>query len=160
MQVTPLLYLETSVFGFAFDRHPGNAFRRRSVRTLFDQIARGQFRAVTSPLTIREFNQAATDLRDQLVGLLTDVRLLDIADSDIEQLAGLYVKEGVIPEDYDDDARHAAYATLSESEVLVTLNLKHLANEWAARRLNAINMREGLRLLSIRTPEEVVKYEE
>jgi hypothetical protein len=64
MRVAPVLYLGTSVFGFAFDRHPGNAFRRQSVRTLFDQIALGEFRAVTSPLTIREFNQAAAE-RDQ-----------------------------------------------------------------------------------------------
>jgi hypothetical protein len=36
----------------------------------------------------------------------------------------------------------------------------HLANEWAQRRLSAINLREGFRPLSIRTPEEVIKYEE
>jgi len=160
MRAKPLLYLETSVFGFAFDQYPANAFRRHAVRLLFDQIALGGFRAVTSPLTVREFNRAALPLRGRLLGMLDNVKLLDTADSDVEQLAGLYVKESVIPEDYDDDARHAAYATLSESDVLVTLNLKHLANEWAQRRLNAINLLGGFRPLSIRTPEEVIKYEE
>jgi len=37
--------------------------------------------------------------------------------------------------------------------VIVSLNLKHLASEWTARRLNAVNLREGYPLLSIRTPE-------
>jgi hypothetical protein len=69
-------------------------------------------------------------------------------------------KEGIIPVAFEADALHAAYATVSECEVLVTLNLKHLANEWAARKLNAVNVREGYPPVSIRTPEEVVRYEE
>jgi hypothetical protein len=76
----PLLYLETSIFGFYFDPSPVNRHRREAVKTLFRQIAGGDFTAVTSELTVR--------------------------------------------------------------------------------RINAVNLREGYPLLSIRTPEEVIRYED
>ncbi len=39
------------------------------------------------------------------------------------------------------------------------MNLRHLANEWSERKLNAVNLREGYRLIGVRTPEEVLNYE-
>ena len=45
------------------------------------------------------------------------------------------------------------------STVLVSLNLRHLANEWAERNIGAVNLREGYQLISIRMPEEVLRYE-
>lgn len=59
-----------------------------------------------------------------------------------------------------DDARHAAYATLLGADVLVSLNLQHLASEWAERKLNGVNLLLGYPALSIRTPEEVVYRED
>ena len=58
------------------------------------------------------------------------------------------------------DAIHAAYATVGRADIIVSLNLKHLANAWAERRLNAVNLREGYPMVSIRTPEPVVRYED
>ena len=43
---------------------------------------------------------------------------------------------------------------------LETPNLRHLANEWSEQRVNSVNLREGYPLLSIRTPEEVLRYED
>jgi hypothetical protein len=65
----------------------------------------------------------------------------------------------VIPERFASDAQHAAYATLARADVLVSLNLQHLANEWAMRRVNGVNLNEGYPMISIRTPEEVIRYE-
>jgi hypothetical protein len=40
------------------------------------------------------------------------------------------------------------------------LNLRHLANDWAERRINDVNLREGYPRIGILTPEEVLRYEE
>jgi hypothetical protein len=66
----------------------------------------------------------------------------------------------VVPADFADDARHAAYASIAGADVLVSMNLRHLVNEWAERRLNAVNLREGYVLVGVRTPEEVLRYED
>jgi hypothetical protein len=47
----PLLYIETSVFGFYYDEEPRNALRREAVRTMFQQISLGMLDAAASPLT-------------------------------------------------------------------------------------------------------------
>jgi len=44
----PLLYLETSIFGFYFDEEPRNAIRRDGVREFFRQLELGMLNAVVS----------------------------------------------------------------------------------------------------------------
>jgi len=160
MRPTPVLYIETSVFGFYFDEGPHNSARRQAVIALFNQLARGAFRAVTSPLTAEELQRAREPLRTRATELLADVEPVRLDADDVERLAGQYVSAGIIPPGYADDARHAASATIAGTDVLVSLNLRHLANEWAERKLNAVNLREGYRMIRIRTPEEVLQYED
>jgi hypothetical protein len=156
----PLLYIETSVFGFCFDRKPHNVLRQRAAESLFRQVEMGMFRAVTSPLTTKELNRAVQPLRSQMLELLVPVVELALDADEVERLARVYTEDGVIPADFADDARHAAYASIAGADVLVSMNLRHLANEWAERRLNAVNLREGYVLIGVRTPEEVVEYED
>ena len=156
----PLLYLETSIFGFRFDEEPRNASRREAVAVLLEQVRIGLLNAGTSPITFHEFSQAAEPLRSRLMALLDDIRMLPADDDEVERLAGVYVREQVIPEKYADDARHVAYATVCKADILVSLNLRHLVNEWAERKITATNLREGYRELRIRTPEEVLSYED
>jgi hypothetical protein len=158
MKHRPLLYLETSVFGFCFDDEPRNAGRREAVATLLNQIRLGVLDAGTSPVTFHEFEDAAEPLRSRLMAFLDDVRMLPADDDEVERLATAYIQERVIPERYLDDARHVAYATVCKADVLVSLNLRHLANEWAERKVAAVNLREGYQALRIRTPEEVLSY--
>ena len=156
----PLLYLETSVFGFCFDEEPRNAVRREAVLALLNQIRLGILDAGTSPVTYHEFENAAEPLRSRLLAFLDDIRMLAADDDEAERLAAVYIHEQVIPEKYADDARHVAYATVCKADVLVSLNLRHLANEWTERKVGAVNLREGYQVLRIRTPEEVLSYED
>lgn len=160
MKERPLLYIETSVFGFYYDEEPRNALRREAVRTLFQQIALGVVNAVASPLAEEELDVTAEPLRSRLLALLDQLDTLDADDAEVTRLAALYVKEGVIPAAETLDARHAAWATAGRADIIVSLNLKHLANEWAERKLNAVNVQEGFPTVSIRTPEQVVRYED
>jgi len=155
----PLLHLETSLFGFYFDSEPRNAARQEAVVSLFDQVRLGILDAATSARTVLELGRAAEPLRSKLLSLLSDTRLLDVDDAEAERLAAAYLREGAIPDSEVEDARHVAYATVGRADVLVSLNLRHLANEWAERRIGAVNLREGYQIISIRMPEEVLRYE-
>jgi len=156
----PLLYIETSVFGFYYDEEPRNALRREAVVTLLNQVRMGMLDAFTSPLTFSELSRTGGTRRDDLLALLAEVRTLSIDDSEIDALTEAYLRDDVIPLDFAEDAVHVAYATLGHADVLVSLNLRHLANEWAERRIAAVNLHEGHQALSIRTPEEVLTYED
>lgn len=156
----PLLYLETSVFGFCLDAEPRNAIRREAAVALLEQVRLGILDAGTSPVTFHELEEAAEPPRSRLLALLDVVRLLPADDTEVERLAAVYISERVMPEKYADDARHVAYATVSKADVLVSLNLRHLANEWTERKVGAVNLREVYQVLRIRTPEEVLRYED
>lgn len=156
----PLLYIETSVFGFYYDEEPRNALRRDAVRTMFQQISLGMLDAAASPLTEEELDASVEPMRSKLLALLDQLTMLDAEDTEVSRLAGLYIKDGVIPAAETLDARHAAYATVARADIIVSLNLKHLANAWAEQRLNAVNTREGFPAVRIRTPEQVVHYED
>jgi hypothetical protein len=159
MKHRPLLYLEASIFGFYYDEEPRNALRQEAVRMLFRQAELGLLRAGVSRLTERELTRTAGSSRDELLALAALAETLDSADTEVERLAEQYVADGIIPAAYAADALHAANATVCRCEVLVTLNLKHLANEWAERLINSVNLREGYPPIRIRTPEEVLHYE-
>lgn len=160
MKHRPLLYLETSIFGFYFDDEPHNRLRREAVRTLLQQVELGILHAVTSPVTRDELAEAAEPLRSRLLELLSGVTIGGADEAEVRLLSSRYVSEKVIPPGYIDDARHAAYAAVLGADVLVTLNLQHLASEWAERKLNGVNLLEGYPEISIRTPEEVIRHED
>ncbi|MCX6842549.1 MAG: hypothetical protein NTX53_09750 [candidate division WOR-3 bacterium] len=156
----PLLYLETSVFGFCFDENARNALRREAAATLLKQIDLGLSDAVTSPLTFEELRRAHEPLRTKLLAAVGVVGQLRADKQEVEHLAAAYIRNNVIPQAFADDAGHVAYATIGKADLLVSLNLRHLANEWAERKIGAVNLQEGYQLLRIRTPEEVLAYEE
>ena len=77
------------------------------------------------------------------------------------ELHDKYLRARVAPGVPDDDAAHIAIATVAGVDVVVSCNLKHLANELASRRFLAVNILQGYSTsLSIRQPEEVIEYED
>jgi len=46
---------------------------------------------------------------------------------------------------------------LSNADVLVSWNFKHIVNLDKIHKFNAVNLREGYRALEIRTPKEVIE---
>jgi len=158
----PVIYLETSLFGFYFDEEPRNILKKEAVISLFLQIQESRFITVTSPITIRELSKAPEPYKLQLLGILSKLKIGELKTdvNEVEQLAASYIEQKIIPEDFFDDARHVAYATIEKVDVFVTLNLEHIANEWTIRKINRLNLIEGYSTITIRTPEEVIIYED
>jgi hypothetical protein len=110
----PQLYIETSVFGFCFDKEPRNAVRREAALMLFEQVRLGLLSAVTSSVTFLELDRAAEPLRSELMALLEDVQILEAEETEVARLTAVYLNEQVIPRQYLNDARHVAFATMDE----------------------------------------------
>ncbi len=155
-----IIYLENSIFGFYYDERPENSSKTKATKILFEQIKGGLFEAFTSPLTIKELSAAPEAVKNKLLALIEDygVKVIDIDGDELESLVKQYMNERIVPEEFEDDARHVAYATILRVDILVTFNLEHIANEWSARKFNAVNLKEGYSAIIIRTPEEVIHY--
>jgi len=75
-------------------------------------------------------------------------------------LAWGYISEGVIGKGKLIDAEHIAIATINRVDVLVSWNFRHIVNLQKIRGFNAVNLKAGYPMLEIRSPWEVVTYEE
>ncbi|HHT9131160.1 MAG TPA: PIN domain protein [Candidatus Tripitaka californicus] len=149
------VYLDTSVIGGCLDEE----FRDIS-RRLMRKFERGEMIAVISDLT-------ALELKDSPLGVQ---KILDeIPEESIEyveftkeaaHLAQKYIFEGVLEKGKLVDAEHIAIATISRIDVLVSWNFRHIVNLPKIRGYNSVNLKYGYPLLEIRSPLEVVSYED
>ncbi|MFN8886007.1 MAG: hypothetical protein ACK5WF_00975, partial [Cyclobacteriaceae bacterium] len=73
------------------------------------------------------------------------------------QLGEKYLNEGVVGKTSRTDCRHIALATLVNADILVSWNFKHIVNITRIRGYNSVNIKNGHRILEIRTPREILE---
>ena len=80
-----------------------------------------------------------------------------------EEAAGLsetYLNENVVSRQSRVDAQHIATATICRADVLVSWNFKHIVNLARIHGYNSANLRLGYPMLEIRSPIEVLNYDD
>ena len=80
-------------------------------------------------------------------------------NDDVLALATKYVEEKVVGETSFDDCIHIATATVYRADILVSWNFRHIVNVYRIRGYNSINLRMNYPYLEIRSPKEIVDYE-
>ena len=75
------------------------------------------------------------------------------------KLGQTYIDENVVGQTSLDDCIHIAVATLNKVDVLVSWNFKHIVNVYRIRGYNSVNLRLGHTPIEIRSPKEIVGYE-
>ena len=82
------------------------------------------------------------------------------SDNESRELADKYILEKAVTEKYYEDALHIAIATIGQVNVLSSWNFKHIVNLDRIRLYNSVNLKNGYSLLEIRTPREILKFED
>jgi hypothetical protein len=95
--------------------------------------------------------------RNQMIRVLRGLplRVLPVA-VECSALADEYVRAGIVPARFKNDALHVAVAVWHKLDIVVSWNMTHLVNMRKVERINAVNERAGLPRIRIHTPEEVV----
>jgi len=78
---------------------------------------------------------------------------------DAANLADQYILAKVVGQTSRADCQHIAMATLAKADVLVSWNFKHIVNLDKIRGYNGINYQLGHQMLEIRTPKEIINYD-
>lgn len=150
------LYLETTVPNFLFaDDAPE---KQEVTRQFFEWLVISPDELYISELVLAELDRASPLVRGKLLQAVArlPVKTLPISDEAVG-LGGRYVADGVIPARYRDDALHVALAVLNRLDVVVTWNMKHLANVRRIEGINRTNIAMKLPPIRIHTPEEVIE---
>lgn len=153
--MTKRVYVDTSVVGGQFDKE----FSADTI-PFFDAVSKGHFIIIVSDLLAAELLRAPQQVRNFLATLPTaqieNVRLIPEA----AQLADQYITAKVVGQTSRADCQHIAMATLAKADVLVSWNFKHIVNLDKIRGYNGINYQLGHNMIEIRTPKEIINYDD
>ncbi|HUT94723.1 MAG TPA: hypothetical protein VMY37_35025 [Thermoguttaceae bacterium] len=148
------VYTDTSVFGGVFD----DEFAAPSAR-FFELVRAGRFELLVSDISRQEISAAPAQVQLQFEEMLPFMRLVAV-DEEVLALRDAYIAASIVGERWADDAGHVAAATVGEAELIVSWNFQHIVHFEKIRRYNAINALHGYRTLDIRSPAEVIDYED
>ena len=81
-------------------------------------------------------------------------------DEEVLRLRDAYLSAGIVSEKWADDAGHVAAASVHGADLIVSWNFKHIVHFDKIRQYNAVNLLNGYREIDIRSPAEVIEYEE
>lgn len=152
------IYLETTIFNYYFDTD-----REAYPYTvkLFAEIKSGKYLAFTSAYVVDELMRAEAEKRERMLALIEQFAITVIEPSAAaERLADTYIERGIIPQKFATDGRHIACATVSELDMILSLNFRHIVKQKTIELTAAVNVLAGYRKIKIYTPMEVVDDDE
>jgi len=148
-------YFDTSVFGGVFDKE----FEEITLQ-LFERVKLGKIICIFSDLTETELVNAPENVRDYFRSLPTESTERAEVNDEILTLASKYIAEKVVGQTSFDDCVHIATATICKADILVSWNFKRIVNVYRIRGYNSINLPMNYSTLEIRSPKEIIEYED
>ena len=149
------LYIDTSVFGGYFD----DEFEEYT-KPLFDKIANGDFKLLFSTVTQDELENAPPQVRELVKHLKIEYTEFIEETEDAVELASKYIIEKVVGQTSYADCLHIALATIHRADFLISWNFKHIVNVQRIMGYNSVNLKNGYKQLDIRSPRELIIYED
>ncbi|MBK8390044.1 MAG: PIN domain-containing protein [Saprospiraceae bacterium] len=149
------LYLDTSVFGGLYDEE-----FQEITKPLFERIEKSEFEIIFSNITEQELENAPQIIKSTINLLPQNSTLLVKSDLEAAQLAKKYIDEKVVGPTSYADCLHIALATIHNANILVSWNFKHIVNVVRIGGYNSVNIAEGYKPIDIRSPRELLKYDD
>jgi predicted nucleic acid-binding protein len=148
------VFVDTSVFGGCFDAE----FEKES-RWFFDEVQAGRFDVITTETVMKELSKAPEHVCGFVDDLLTHMKILK-PSAEVDALRDAYIDAGILGKSSLDDAEHIASATVERVDLLVSWNFKHIVHFDKIRAYNGVNALKGYGSIDIRSPQEVIAYDE
>jgi len=148
-------YFDTSVFGGVYDIE----FEEETLQ-LFERVKLGKIICMFSDLTETELLKAPEKIRTYFKNLPEKNLEKVVINAEIIELATKYIEEKVVGKTSFDDCLHIATATLYKADILVSWNFRHIVNVYRIRGYNSVNLKMNYLSLEIRSPKEILEYED
>ena len=144
------VYLDTSVISALFDeRTPERLAMTSDFWSKLDD-----YEVFISELVLEELERANEQVRSKMFSAIKDFIVLKMSD-EVEELAQIYVKQGIFPEKYFDDALHVALTSVNQIGVLSSWNFTHLVKLKTRRMVSIVNLAENIMPVEIVSPPEL-----
>ena len=149
------IYIDTSVIGGYFDEEFKDATRK-----LFKRFENNEITFVVSDLLDLELIGAPKNVRELPYKFSANkYERVELTDEAVI-LADTYIAEKVVGKTSLEDCRHIAIATINKVDVLASWNFKHIVNLDRIKGYNSVNYRLGYPMIEIRSPKDLIHYED
>ncbi|GHV55692.1 hypothetical protein FACS1894216_18630 [Synergistales bacterium] len=152
------IYLETSVISHLDQEDAPD--KTLDTRELWKDIKADKYNVVISDLTLLEINRCFEPKRSFLLQDIAMIVREEVTRSiETERLSALYVKVGGLPPKSRDDATHIAIATVSNCDIILSWNFRHIVKLRAITAVESVNIREGYNIPRIMSPSMLIDRE-
>ncbi|HRZ42351.1 MAG TPA: hypothetical protein P5228_06570 [Bacteroidales bacterium] len=149
------IYIDTSIVGGYFDEE----FKETTIM-LFQRLENREVKFVVSDLLDLELINAPSYVKELLFKFPPDFFERVELTAEALILADTYIDEKVVGKTSIVDCRHIALATIHKVDVLASWNFKHIVNLDKIKGYNSVNLRLGYSMIEIRSPKDLVNYED
>jgi len=155
------VYIETSIPSYLTAR-PSRDVRAAAWQQITGQWwdeARAKYELFTSELTVVEAAAGNPEAAKRRLEAIKEIAKLQI-DEEVQELAGMLISEGGIPNTAEADALHVAVAADHRIDYLLTWNCRHIDNAAKKPVIRAICTNAGYPYPEICTPMELLPENE
>ena len=150
------IYIESTIPSYVVARPARDLLQAARQQTSKDwwELKRQQHELFTSEIVLAEIGEGEAAMAQQRLEVMDGIKILRLTD-DTEALTQRILESGLLPPDADRDAAHIALATISEMDILLSWNCRHIANASIQARLRRLAGEMGLALPVLCTPDEM-----
>lgn len=149
------VYIDTSVVGGYFDEE-----FELWTKLFFESVIKGKFKIATSELLYTELTSAPEKVKQFLGSIPNEYKVIAEYNEEARMLANKYLDANIVGKTSLTDCRHIATASVNEVDILTSWNFKHIVNLDKIHLYNGVNLQNGYRTIEIRTPRELLTYED
>lgn len=121
------LYLDTSVISYLDQQDLPE--RMKETQELWEILKSGKYEIVISDIALSEIRKCDDEKCEKLINYLSEIDYIDyISDDETKEFAEMVIQEEILRPHSRDDALHIASAILSNADIILSWNFKHLVN--------------------------------
>ena len=137
------MYLETSVISAYFDFWKSD-FNQKKYTRIFWKNTLPSYTMAISEVVLAEIDLHRNAVwRSKMLALIGEFTLIK-ASKKVESIAKAYIAAQLFPQSEYRDALHAAYASGSRADYLVSWNQRHITRPFKRRQIMEYNLKMGL----------------
>ena len=150
------VYLDTSVVSYLDQQDAPE--KMAETKEVWERIKAGNYEIVISTLVIDELRRCQEPKKTILLDHLKEIdfRILDV-NEDTVRLAEKFIDFGVLKKRSFEDCQHIAAAILSNCDIIISWNFKHIVNVKTIRGIKVVTTLEGYRDILIYPPSALLE---
>ena len=129
-------------------------------QVFFKRIENKEFQIFFSNVNETELNLAPDHIQKVKSKIPSDCLKHVVLDEESKTLGEQYIDARILAWKNLNDAYHIAIASVNRLDLLVSWNFKHIVNYDKIRLFNSVNLKLGCPEIDIRTPQELINYED